>query len=193
VDIAAQVLVILVLIALNHVGEIGSAWTDMREHLETLLTPEELKGIWGHTLVYEGMEPPGGVRDQLLGSVRRLHSPHRRMWPIEESGVPRGHLQLMSVPVRGEGSDACTIFVALSPVGKPVDEHLLVTKTLYGRAAALLIPDLIAHKGYYYPNRDPKRGTKEAGSVRNCRCSQADTRPHSAQNRPRLRGIWLGG
>jgi len=140
---------VVIQLALNHVGEIGSAWTVMREHLETLLRSEDLQMAWGHTLVYEGMEPPGGVRDQLLGSVRRLHSPHRRMWPIEESGVPGGRLQLMSVPVRGEGSDACTIYVALSPVGKPGEEQLLVTDTLYGRAAALLIPDLIAHKGYY--------------------------------------------
>lgn len=85
----------------------------------------------------------------MLGSVRRLHSPDLRMEPIKEARVPGGRLYLMSVPVRGEGVDAGMVYVALSPAGKPSEEELLVTKTLYGRAATLLIPDLIAHKGYH--------------------------------------------
>jgi len=62
---------------------------------------------------------------------------------LEEEGP---QLWLMDIPDDEGGSSAATVYAALSPLDKEDD---MITQLLYGPGAALLMPDLIAHKSYF--------------------------------------------
>jgi len=56
------------------------------------------------------------------------------------------NLWLLDIPNEGDGIEAATVYIALS---RPDKEDELISKILYGPSAALLMPDLIAHKAYH--------------------------------------------
>jgi hypothetical protein len=64
---------------------------------------------------------------------------------LAETPVSGGKVWLLDIPTRGDGLAATTVYVALGP---PKQEEALV-RTIYGPGAALLMHDLIAHKGYH--------------------------------------------
>src|SRR5439155_12808927 len=62
------------------------------------------------------------------------------------SDMPGGRLWLIDIPVQGDGLQAATVYLALS---QPNSNNLLVQDVLYNPVAALLMADLVAHKGYH--------------------------------------------
>lgn len=70
-----------------------------------------------------------------------------RLQPLAQADMSGGQVWLMAIPDQGDGPAAATVYVALSP---PKQEDAFVTEVLYGPEAALLMPDLLAHKVYYH-------------------------------------------
>ena len=107
--------------------------------------------FWGYTLIYhatlaDGVTLDQGTEKELFGLAYRPHSsPWARPEPLAQSKIEGSQLWLLDIPNRGEGAEAATVYVALAPLAR---ENDLITKVLYGQGAALLMPDLIAHKGY---------------------------------------------
>jgi hypothetical protein len=139
----------VVQLALNSPGGAAGAWETARKRLENLLNAEDLRGAWwGYTLTYQAVLTPDVDADrgfsELLPSIRTLDSTEV-LQPLAQGDVAGGKLWLLDVPTRGEGLAAATLYAALGP---PEQEEDLV-KAVYGPGATLLMPDLIAHKGYY--------------------------------------------
>lgn len=63
-----------------------------------------------------------------------------------ERNVLDSNLWLLDIPNQRDGIEAATVYIALS---RPDKEDELINKILYGPSAALLMPDLIAHKAYH--------------------------------------------
>lgn len=168
----------VVLLALSAPGEASRAWETLHQKLkddvvELLDQFAEKKAIWGYNLIYhaalvEGATLDEQARDQLLRLARRpdLEPSKRAEW-LAHTNVAGADLWLMDIPNKGEGSQAATVYVALSPMER---ENDMITKILYGPGAALLMPDLIAHKSYYQTRQyTGKRSRRYKERVRNLR------------------------
>lgn len=135
-------------LALNADGGAAEAWKIMRQRLEDALEVEQLNSIWGHTLVYQAVLKPGVDADAalegLLPVVHQLHSPED-LQPLAKADVPGGRVWLLDIPDRSASSATGTVYSALT---LPEGEEAFVDM-FYGPAAELLIPDLLAHKGYH--------------------------------------------
>jgi hypothetical protein len=135
-------------LALNADGAAAEAWKTMRQRLADALEAEQLDGIWGHTLVYQAVLKPGVDADAalegLLPAIHQLHSPED-LRPLAAADVFGGRVWLLDIPDRSAGSATGTVYAALT---LPEGEEALVGM-FYGPAAELLIPDLLAHKGYH--------------------------------------------
>ena len=141
----------IIQLALNTPGAAEAAWKALREQLEAILPNDELlKHVWGYTLIYQAELAQDSISNDalapLLPAVRRLHpalSEHPQT--LAESDLPGGRLWLIDIP-EGNGLQAATVYLALS---QPNSNNQLVRDVLYNPVAALLMADLIAHKGYY--------------------------------------------
>ena len=141
---------IVIQLALNASREEGKGWTTLRQQLESILYHKCVNSIWGYTLVYQSALVQGiGIEDLNLNEfsteARRLYS-LRIPQPLAHADLKDGKLTLMDIPTMGNGIKAATVYVALGP---SKNQENLVRKVLWGPSAALLMPDLVAHKGYY--------------------------------------------
>lgn len=143
----------IVQVALNAAGAADQAWIAMRQQLENVLkTDTELEGIWGYTLVYQAVLAANiTISDpalcELLPAAQRLQpTPSDVQQTLAHADVLGGRLWLVDIPIHSDGLKAATVYVALGP---PDQENELILEVLYGLGAALLMPDLIAHKGYH--------------------------------------------
>lgn len=147
--------------------KVPQAWHAQRRRLkcvklDELLNHNSIKDdqplIWGYTLVYQAVSYRNNLfrssidnlddttLQNLMAATLDLSStcqPPRR--PLAESKIPGGKLWLMSIPLDGDGIKAATVYMAIGPESK--QEQLL--RAVYGPGAYLLMPDLIAHKGYF--------------------------------------------
>jgi hypothetical protein len=93
--------------------------------------------------------PPDVASTELLPVVRGLHS-ERSVSPqtLAQADMSGGRVWLVDIPLQGDGLKAVTVYLALS---QPNTNNLLVREVLFNKDkdAALLMVDLIAHKGYY--------------------------------------------
>lgn len=164
----------VVQLALDEQGDALQVWPRLRQQLDAIVNDEHDEhdehddpmlspNLLGYTLCYYAMLPPAcsgrtpaeteaeAERScrRLLPAIARLcnAAPEFSPAPIVHAALEDGHLYLMATPV-GDGLKAATIYLALAP-GEPTDPAtLLMRRGLFGRAAALLMPDLIAHKSY---------------------------------------------
>lgn len=142
----------IIQLALNRSGPVQRAWKGMREQLEkTVPDDSALSAVWGYTLIYqaelveESISVP--VHDELLLAAWPLHprlSEHSQK--LAETGMPGGWIELIDIPLQGDGLQAATIYIALN---LPHTNNQLVQSVLYNPASAFLMADLIAHKGYH--------------------------------------------
>jgi hypothetical protein len=158
----------VVQLALNAPGDAANAWKDRRQKLEEeveALDTSALEGIWGYTLVYQARLKDGVTRDHAMGklmpSITRLCG-KEQLHPLAKTDVPDdGRVWLLGTADHVDGLSAGTVYCALGP---PKAEEALLDM-FYGDRAVLLIPDLIAHKGYYqmrqYLGRELGRRYKE--------------------------------
>lgn len=148
----------VVLLALSEEGQAHQAWERLYQKLCQKLDDDailerfaEQDALWGYNLIYhaalvEGSTPNEHTLAKLLPLARRPNSePRKRAEWVAHTEVAGTQLWLMDIP-NGEGTQAATVYVALSPLDK---ENDMITKVLYGQSALLLMPDLIAHKSYY--------------------------------------------
>ena len=142
--------------------EVQKGWAAMGWRLGKVLDQEDqeayLSQVWGYTLVYQALiaaeswhlveNQDETALDELFARVHRLHvissEPPAR---LAHSVVQSGQLWLTRVPLEQDGLEADTIYIALAP--SETAERQLVQKILVGPNAMLLMPDLIAHKGYH--------------------------------------------
>ncbi len=153
----------VVQLALNRVGEgvgeVKSGWVAMRQQLERILdnlvvsSTDDLQEIWGYSLIYQAALQGDTLPDtshpalrELVDDAQRLHVTGVVNVPIlAQTDIEGGRLWLTDVPLERDGVEAATVYVALVPTDKQND---LIEKVLFGANASLLMPDLIAHKGY---------------------------------------------
>jgi hypothetical protein len=142
----------IVQLALNTPGAVEPAWSTMRAQLAAILPDDTaLKGVWGYTLIYQaelaqGILPAFALK-QVLPAARGLPaSAPEYPQPLAKTDVPGGWIGLATLPLEGDGLKAATVYVALS---QPDSHNRLVRDMLYNPDAALLMADLIAHKGYH--------------------------------------------
>ncbi|MGB0384146.1 MAG: hypothetical protein ACPGWR_04900 [Ardenticatenaceae bacterium] len=139
-------------LTLSAPGTVEEAWSTMRWRLERELDDEILEQVWGYTLVYQAVLKDGVAVDDaglrpIVRSAIRLKGDKRGKQPIlAQADVAGGRLWLTRVPLERDGVEAATIIVALGPAE---GERELVRTMLLGLGAKLLMPDLIAHKGYH--------------------------------------------
>ena len=144
--------VTIIQMALNRPRAAEAAWKAMREQLEAILPDDELlKNVWGYTLIYQAElaqdVTPDGALATLLPAARRLHPElSERPQTLAESDMPGGRLWLIDIPDQGDGLQAATVYLALSQLNS---NNRFVREVLYNPVAALLMADLIAHKGYH--------------------------------------------
>jgi hypothetical protein len=136
-------------LALNASGTAAVAWKRARQRLQKLLgIPNVPDAWWGYTLIYQAVTysdaDADSILEELLPGVQRLDS-SETLRPLAKTAVSGGKVWLLDIPTRDDGLAGATVYVALSP---PEKEEALV-RTIYGPGAALLMPDLIAHKGYH--------------------------------------------
>jgi hypothetical protein len=142
----------IIQMALNTPGAAETAWKALREQLEPILPNDDLlKHVWGYTLIYQAELAQDVTSNDaltvLLPVARRLHPElFERPQTLAESDLPGGRLWLIDIPLQGDGLQAATVYLALS---QPNSNNRLVRDVLYNPVAALLMADLIAHKGYY--------------------------------------------
>lgn len=146
-------------LALSEAGEAQVVWERLCQKLahdvglkESLHAFTKQKAFWGYSLVYHAALVQNATLDEprldsLLRLARRPDLPPAK-WAesLAHTNVMGADLWLMDIPNQGEGAEAASIYVALSPIDK---ENDMITKLLYGPGALLLMPDLIAHKSYY--------------------------------------------
>lgn len=145
-------------LALNAPGNAADAWDEMRQQLEaarlqSILDVEDLSDYWGCTLTYHAVlnpdvDPEAALRE-LLPAVRRLHSSESPRSSLAQADMWGGRVWLVDIPDPDDGWTAATVYVALNPFHPPDQARVFVPGTIYGRKAALLMPDLISHKGYH--------------------------------------------
>ncbi|HLZ56485.1 MAG TPA: hypothetical protein VKR06_06010 [Ktedonosporobacter sp.] len=142
----------IVQLALNRPGAVEPAWRTMRAQLAAILPDDAaLEGVWGYTLIYQAEL----AQDVFTASVLKQVLPAARGLPtsapeypqlLAKTDVPGGWIGLSALPLEGDGLKAATVYVALS---QPDPHNRLVHDMLYNPDAALLMADLIAHKGYH--------------------------------------------
>jgi hypothetical protein len=142
----------IIQLALNQPGTVGSAWSTMRKQLEEALPDDlTLQAVWGYTLIYQAELVQEALLDtvltELLSDVRQLH-PDLSENPLvlAQDELPGGRIWLIDIPDWGDGLKASTVYMALS---QPDSNNQLVRDVLYNPVAAMLMADLIAHKGYF--------------------------------------------
>lgn len=148
-DVPAAHDTMVVQLALNAPGEANEAWEAARRRLENLLDERRTPNRWwGYSLTYQAVLASGMTADsalcKLLPAIRTFSS-SRRLEPLAQADISGGKLWLLDIPIWEEGLKAAMVYVALSP---PEGEEALVGE-IYGPGATLLMPDLIAHKGYH--------------------------------------------
>lgn len=136
-------------IALNRPGSIPDAWSTMRERLAGIIDDQLMQAVWGYTLLYQAALPKGGDASSTL--YRSLHAvgpagATRSLEPLASAQMIGGELWLLDVPLHGDCLAAASVYVGLGPIEQ---EETFVREVLYGPGASLLMPDLIAHKGYH--------------------------------------------
>lgn len=142
----------IVQLVLNEPGEASTAWGCMQTRLEQTGFKEELDNLhdqgffWGYTRVYEAIK-----KDHSFDFTNFINA-------IAQAEVMNGHLWLLAIPMGEEGIKAAMDYVALVPEDQ---NDPLVKEVLCGSGAALLAPDLIAHKGYYHIRQYRVGGYKE--------------------------------
>jgi hypothetical protein len=156
----------LTLDALHEAEEASVAWEKLARQLEAVFsqaTDAVFKDLWGYTLTYYAVvdttaELQGVEWDSLLPTVQSKsllinspNSPHKKVAHLTECDVEKGRLWLAYKPVEGAGLKACTVYLAVSLRNKPnePEQDRFFRGVLYDSNAILLIPDLIAHKGYH--------------------------------------------
>ncbi len=116
-----------------------------------------LDALWGYTLVYRAttsspLNKHSHLAKDLTDELHSLKDLANRPTvsvpriPKARSQLEHGWLWLLDIP-SGHGVNAGTIYLALSPDESAASQ--LETNTLADETASLLMPDLIAHKGYY--------------------------------------------
>lgn len=144
-------------------GVAEETWTTMCWRLGRELDDEYLKFVWGYSLLYqaslaEGVSIHEPALAQLIASVRPLQSERSTSAPIlAQTKVLGSHLSLTRVPLGDDGLDAGMVYVVLAPRQQ---ESEFVSSILLGPHAKLLMPDLIAHKGYYQTRQYRKNKMK---------------------------------
>ena len=142
----------IVQLSLNAPGAVESAWQMMRTQLAAILPDDAvLEGVWGYTLIYQAEMAqgvlPSSALDQVLSAAQGLStSASECPQMLTKTDMPGGWIGLVALPLEGNGLKAATVYVALS---QPDSNYQLVRDVLYNPTAALLMADLIAHKGYY--------------------------------------------
>ena len=133
-------------------GVATDTWATMCWRLGRELDDKDLKFIWGYSLFYQASLAKGVSIDEpallpLIANVRHLQSEWSTTAPIlAQSKVLGGQLWLTCVPLGNEALDAGMVYVALVPASQKQE---LKQTILLGPHAKLLMPDLIAHRGYY--------------------------------------------
>lgn len=130
-------------------------WHDMRLRLEEIIGEEHLANIWGYSLIYQAIVESdqwpieeSRAKEVLLNNAYPLHAPPAGKMPLLAcTSVEGGQLWLTHVALKRGGVQAATVYLALSPSEEA--ERRMVRNAIYGPMAALLMPDLIAHKSYY--------------------------------------------
>ena len=146
----------VVQLALNHGGEVASAWADLCKRLSLAVDKESLKAIRAYTLIYQAVSDDLPEADQasihptlerLLAHAQPLHTePKTSAAILAHAKVKGGQVWLLKLPLERDGVEAATVYVALAG-SKQQDQ--LIEQVLYGSQAQLLMPDLIAHKAYH--------------------------------------------
>jgi len=142
----------IVQLALNAPGAVESAWHTLRAQLAAILPDDAaLEGVWGYTLIYQAELAqsvlPSLALDQVLSAAQGLSSSASEIPQVlAKTDLPGGWIRLVALPLEGDGLKAATVYVALS---QPDSNYQLVRDVLYNPTAALLMADLIAHKGYF--------------------------------------------
>ncbi len=144
-------------------GAVGETWATMCWRLGRELDDESLKFVWGYSLLYqaslaEGVSLHDPALTELITSIGTL----RNELPIElpilaQSKVLGSQLSLTRVPLGDDGLDAGMVYVVLA---SKQQEPEFVSSILFGPHAKLLMPDLIAHKGYYQARQHRKNKMK---------------------------------
>jgi hypothetical protein len=132
---------------LNAPGDASVAWEAACKRLEAILDGLDPPGRWwGYTMIYQavvnGDKELGSALDEVLPAVRRVGSPES-LRPLARADLAGGRAWLVDIPQQGDGKEAATVCVALSPP----DAEDAFKKILLG--PRLLMADLIAHKGYF--------------------------------------------
>jgi hypothetical protein len=159
----------IIQLALNAPDGDDSPWETTREKLEkcirdianlkakTLWGAAGLDKIWGYTLTYQADVDPrvsaSEAFEKLRPTVRRLYSPERDLYPLAQDDVAGGRMWLLHTADQGDGPAAATVYVALRTSEETLEAEreaeTAFNKVFSGPGAALLMPDLVAHKGYY--------------------------------------------
>jgi len=160
-------------LSLNEPGPASEAWGKLLQRLEScdlkalLATFSDQDYFWGYSLVYQAVSDQLAPAEALplLGPVMRgSYTPEIRLQPLATTKVLEGggEVWLMDVPLTGKGLEAATVYGAIVTP----EQNDALNKLLCGKGAPLLIPDLIAHKGYYhirqYQRKEWRTGYKEA-------------------------------
>ena len=145
----------------NEPGEATDAWRAARRRLTPLVADLPKPDVWGQTLIYEATLSSDADADAALEAVLpslRQSPPPNHLDHLARTAIEGGQLWLLAVPRRGEGLAASTVYAALVPAER---ERAFVQRVLRGRAAWLLLPDLIATKGYFQRREHLGVGTVE--------------------------------
>lgn len=137
-------------LALNAGGDAARAWENLRTKLKSVLDAEVMNGIWGYTLTYQAVLNADVSEDHAFEKLRPHARPlntDKELYTLAQAGMGGGRIWLLAIPTEGTGPAAATVYVALS------DKNETSVKTFYGEDARLLMPELIAHKGYYEKHR----------------------------------------
>jgi len=144
-------------------GVAVDTWATMCWRLGRELDDDYLKFVWGYSLLYqaslvEGVSIHEPALAPLITNVRPLQSEWSTTAPIlAQSKVLGSQLSLTRVPLGDDGLDAGMVYVVLASAQQ---EAQFVSTILFGPHAKLLMPDLIAHKGYYQARQYRKNKMK---------------------------------
>ena len=143
----------IVHLALNVPGDPLLGWPIKRKIIERFLTATTLQeATWGYTLIYqavwEGDAPTDADLSTLLPYLQCLAATENDQlkYSLATVQIAGGELYLLDLPLTTEGYAAATIYLALCP---PAANDNFVGELIFGPGAALALPDLLAHKGYY--------------------------------------------
>ncbi|MDM8518749.1 hypothetical protein QUF64_01780 [Anaerolineales bacterium HSG6] len=130
-------------------------WPALRALLTRYLNRASFNLMWGYSLIYQAnltteTADYETVLPTLCQTVGRLEAvdvnAETTLEPIANTVITGGQLWLLDVPLEEDGLSAKTVYLALAPANP---DQNIVTEVLFGRTASLLMPDLVAHKGYH--------------------------------------------